>query len=298
MSEPKKSLTTPPENLKEAIDWVLRVSGRDGTLTDKTTELTNAISVRSTATAYSNNFMSEVNDMSSFISRVAAVLQSFIGYEYSGRKEDNYNFRINGNGIIKLGIIIAKRQSQSTNNNVYTSAYRSTSWDFAVGNSNDAKIKAVQCFYIAIEKIFEGLTKLYLKCKKGWSSYRLDGNTDLQNFMKQNGFGKTQLNPSMTADKIASEVLKGFKEFSTAYNSAGDNPSLDAFRSQLEQNAMSSPSNYPLTALYILATYVYVQSTSPATPSFLGYSGTAALAGGAYGFNLGGIGTFMSALLA
>ncbi|GIX64908.1 variant erythrocyte surface antigen-1 family protein [Babesia caballi] len=291
MSEPKKSLTTPPENLKEAIDWVLRVSGRDGTLTDKTTELTNAISVRSTATAYSNNFMSEVNDMSSFISRVAAVLQSFIGYEYSGRKEDNYNFRINGNGIIKLGIIIAKRQSQSTNNNVYTSAYRSTSWDFAVGNSNDAKIKAVQCFYIAIEKIFEGLTKLYLKCKNGWKNENLGG-TNLNHFMQKNGFEKAHLNPQMNGNKIISQTFQGLSEFTKAYSAAGDNPSLDAFRSQLEQNAMSSPSNYPLTALYILATYVYVQSTSPGTPSFLGYSGTAALAGGAYGFNLGGLGTF------
>ncbi|GIX66416.1 uncharacterized protein BcabD6B2_58520 [Babesia caballi] len=55
-------------------------------------------------------------------------------------------------------------------------------------------------------------------------------------------------------DDIAALLDSGLKEFTTAYNSAGTNPSLDAFRSQLEQNSSTSPSQYPLSALYILAT--------------------------------------------
>ncbi|GIX61356.1 uncharacterized protein BcabD6B2_07910 [Babesia caballi] len=75
--------------------------------------------------------------------------------------------------------------------------------------------------------------------------------------MDRNGFSGTQLNPKMDGNKIATAALQDLSEFSTAYSAAGDYPSLDAFRYQLEQKASTDPSKSPLSALYILATSLF-----------------------------------------
>ncbi|GIX63097.1 variant erythrocyte surface antigen-1 family protein [Babesia caballi] len=291
----ERKLTDPPTNLKEAIDWVLRVSGRDGFGGDGTDLLATALTASFKKTPHGGNddvkkilAAIEMDEQESKptgpIKQLGDALQRFIGY---GHKIDSpKGWKITQGGIVKPG-------------SSYTSAYKGT-WDADV-YSNDydgsKRRKGVQCFFIAVEKIFEGLTELYYNCRNGWKNENLGG-SNLQQFMDRNGFRNTQLNTDMKGERIISQALKDLREFTTAYNSAGTNPSLDTFRYQLEQNAMLTPSNTPLSALYILATHVYVKSTSPATPSFAGYSGTAAQAGGAYGLNLGGLGTFMSAILA
>ncbi|GIX61215.1 uncharacterized protein BcabD6B2_06500 [Babesia caballi] len=221
-----------------------------------------------------------------------AVDWMFIGYD-SGKK-------IGSGGIGKEGEI--KKPDEI---NAYTPAYYGSSWAFGVeiGVEWSKKInkrKAIQCFFIAIQHIYEGLTELYYNCKKDWKNENLGGTSGegLKQFMEKNGFDTAKLKTSMKGEEIISQALQGLNEFDKAYIATGPDPSLDAFRFQLEQNAWSNPSGYPLSVLYILATYAYVQSSSPATPSFAGYSGTAVLAGGAYGLNLGGLGTLMSALLA
>ncbi|GIX62585.1 variant erythrocyte surface antigen-1 family protein [Babesia caballi] len=273
-----KSLTQPPENLKEAIDWVLRVSGGDhhgGFDTDRL--------VKAVVKPDDLNMKGQTINIRSLVDALCNGLKSFVGYQCSGRKVN-----IGQNGIVKPDF-------------AYTSAYTG-SWhtDVSVGspqNPTDKEITCASIFFTAIQLIFEGLTELYYNCNKNWSRQSLNGNSNaLKHFMEKNGFSDNQLNTDMKGERIMSQALKGFEEFDAAYNPILT--SLDALRSQLEQNAWSNPSNYPLSALYILATYVYVHSASPATPSFLGYSGTAALAGGAYGLNLGGLGTLMSALLA
>ncbi|GIX61400.1 variant erythrocyte surface antigen-1 family protein [Babesia caballi] len=294
-----KPLTTPPTNLKEAIDWVLRVSGGDGYGGSDVIELVEALKERDVI-----NVDNLYNDLQSHINTLANALKNFIGYAPSGTSGSDFKIDIGGNGIIKPGEIYSKTQPISENK-IYTSAYKG-SWftDVNVGypqNPTETEITCARIFFTAIRLIYEGLTELYYNCKKEWSSQSLSGSghsDTLNQFMTTNGFSGTQLNTSMKGDIIASQSLQDFNEFTTAYTAAGDNPSLDVFRSQLEQNASTSPSNYPLSTLYILATYAYVQSTSPGTPSFAGYSGLTALAGGAYGFNLGGLGTFVSALLA
>ncbi|GIX62384.1 variant erythrocyte surface antigen-1 family protein [Babesia caballi] len=299
MSTPgQKSLTEPPENLKEAIDWVLRVSGLASGPIIYMHYFIDALEafVRNSpigSTAFLENLCVEIKKdegqkPTGPFKQLAESLQRFIGYGH--KRGGSVGWGITGEGIVKMGEM----------KTVYTPAYDG-SWftDVYSNDPNDVKKKScVQNFFTAIEKIYEGLTELYWKCKKEWKNDNLGGNTELNQFMKKNGFTKTQLNTSMTGDKIANNALRDLKEFTTAYNDAGDNPSLEAFRSQLEQNASTDPSKSPLSALYILSTYAYVHSSSPATSSFAGYSGLTALAGGAYGFNLGGLGTVMSALLA
>ncbi|GIX62158.1 variant erythrocyte surface antigen-1 family protein [Babesia caballi] len=288
MSEPKKSLTEPPTNLKEAIDWVLRVSGGDhhgGFDADRL--------VKALVKPDDLNINGQNVNIKTLIGTVGNGLSKFIGYKYTGR---GYKIEIDGDGIVKSGEV-----KHNSTPSAYTSAYTG-SWYTHVSagspqNPTDKEITCARIFFTAIKKIFEGLTALYYNCKAEWKTENLGG-SNLKQFMEKNGFSGTEHNTDMTGNQIITKALKDFNEFTTAYNSVGENASLDAFRSQLEQNASTSPSQSPLSTLYILATYVYVRSTSPVTPSFLGYSGTAALAGGAYGLNLGGLGTFMSALLA
>ncbi|GIX61609.1 extracellular matrix-binding protein ebh [Babesia caballi] len=303
MTSGGKQLTTPPENLKEAIDWVLRVSGRDS---DKENEegkkaikgLAEELTASMRKKPYEENddvkkilteIMYDANiSPTGPVIRLAYALQKFIRYE---RDRNKQQWMIGDKGIV---------QKDSS----YNFTYGSSKWlddVYNADNDGSKRRKGVQCFFTAIEKIYEGLTELFFNCKTEWSSQSLSGSghsDTLNQFMTTNGFSGTQLNTSMTGDKIATQAFQGLNEFSEAYGAAGSNPSLDAFRSQLEQKATTDPSKSPLSALYILATYAYVKSSSPAAPSFAGYSGTAALAGGAYGFNLGGLGTFMSALLA
>ncbi|GIX61931.1 variant erythrocyte surface antigen-1, alpha subunit [Babesia caballi] len=281
-----KSLTEPPKNLKEAIDWVLRVSGDDNIFhsdTDKLVKALNELDFKNT-----NSLGIELQGS---ITGLASGLKKFIGYESRGNCAI---WKIGSSGIGKSGEVTAS-QLKSQSHNTYTSAYYGSAWDLDVeigyeGQRRGNKKKTLRNFFTAIKKIFEGLTELYYNCRNGWKNENLGG-SNLQQFMDRNGFRNTQLNTGMKGERIISQALKDLREFTTAYNSASTNPSLDAFRSQLEQNASTDPSKSPLAALYILATYVYVQSSNPATPSFAGYSGLAALGGGAYGLNLGGLGT-------
>ncbi|GIX61595.1 variant erythrocyte surface antigen-1 family protein [Babesia caballi] len=294
MTSGGKQLTTPPENLKEAIDWVLRVSGRDS---DKENEegkkaikgLAEELTASMRKKPYEENddvkkilteIMYDANiSPTGPVIRLAYALQKFIRYE---RDRNKQQWMIGDKGIV---------QKDSS----YNFTYGSSKWlddVYNADNDGSKRRKGVQCFFTAIEKIYEGLTELFFNCKTEWSSQSLSGSghsDTLNQFMTTNGFSGTQLNTSMTGDKIATQAFQGLNEFSEAYGAAGSNPSLDTFRSQLEQNASTSPSTFPLSALYILATYVYVQSSSPATPCFAGYSGLTALAGGAYGLNVGGL---------
>ncbi|GIX62720.1 variant erythrocyte surface antigen-1 family protein [Babesia caballi] len=288
----KKSLTDAPKDLKEAIDWVLRVSGDGfGGSHGAIAELAKALTASIKKTPHGKNdnvkkilavFTKDEQKIkpNGPIKQLGDALTKFIGYESSGDWSGNtYNHKINGRGIIKQVDIYSKSKRQN-NNGVYTSAYYGSAWglDVEIGAQEQKQRnteKAVQCFFTAIAFIYEGLTELYLKCKTEWKTENLGGNSggrNLKEFMQQNGFEKAKLNSDMTGQRITTQALQSLTEFSTAHSAAGSNPSLDAFRSQLEQNAWSNPSNYPLSALYILAAPAYTQTS---IPSFLSYSGPA-----------------------
>ncbi|GIX64736.1 uncharacterized protein BcabD6B2_41710 [Babesia caballi] len=279
MASQQKALTQPPTNLKEAIDWVLRVSGGDCLGGNDTDLLATALSGhlqsnRNTYDAFVRVIHEAVNkdtprSGNGLISRLATGLKAFIGYKYETSQPPKWE--ITGDGIVTKG-----KYDSPGKYSTYTSAYDRTSWFTDVYSNDSNYVKrnvCIQCFFIAIEKIFEGLTDLYLKCQTEWKSGT--NGEKIKTFLHHNGFGNTTLRDSLTGEQIISQALQNFTEFKTAYNAAGDNPSFHAFRHHLEQNALSKPTKSPLSALYILATYAYVQSTGPATPSFLGYSGIA-----------------------
>ncbi|GIX63002.1 variant erythrocyte surface antigen-1 family protein [Babesia caballi] len=246
MSEPKK-LTEAPMNFKEAIDWVLSLGEKDKSSVINDSYVTMSLRYILNEATEMKDFYDKMNkDVSSPVVRLAYALQKFIGYQWV-EESDSYKWKIGENGIV---------QKDSS----YNSTYGSSKWhnDIHSADYDGSKRRSgVHSFFTAIAFIYEGLTELFFKCKTEWSEKSLNGNSSdaLHKFMTTNGFSDTQLNTNMKGDEITSQAFQSLTEFTTAYNSAGQEPSLDTFRSQLEQNAMSNPSESPLSALYLLATY-------------------------------------------
>ncbi|GIX62726.1 uncharacterized protein BcabD6B2_21610 [Babesia caballi] len=257
----------------------------------------------------------DVNSNNGPITQLAEKLKDLLGYNGSNG--------FSGNGLIKNG------------SGHYTSAYlENTTW--SIVSESDKKSCALIFLGIA-PMIFLFVAYLYWQCEGtggNWKDMTHDSNSgsgsgkdDLKRFFDSIGYKDCKLNQQKKkGSDIASLMDSAFSKFNTAHQAAKtDNgnaysqpaffelesakPAAKSYRAFLNELVMSarpaSPSEYPLTCCHMIAstffiandTYI-VEPTSPATPSFAGYSGLTALAGGAYGFNLGGLGTFMSALLA
>ncbi|GIX61152.1 uncharacterized protein BcabD6B2_05870 [Babesia caballi] len=284
-----KSLTTPPKDLKEAIDWVLRVTGEDGMTGSSTVSLLQELEKLD---GIKNAKIIGINLQSS-ITGLASGLKTFIGYEKGHQKK----WKVGSNGVGKPGEV-ELRQLKTQGQNVYVSAYYGSAWftDVSSNDTSNAKKKScVQNFLTAILKIFQGLTELYYNCRNAWKNDNLSGSNDaLKKFMNDNGFRNTQLNTSMTGNRIISQTFQNLTEFQNAYTAVSTNPSLDTFRYQLQKNAWSNPSNCPLSALYILATPAYSKTSITTSKASIATLGATALAGGAYGLNIGGFATSLN----
>ncbi|GIX62325.1 variant erythrocyte surface antigen-1 family protein [Babesia caballi] len=326
MSAGKKKLTEAPTNLKEAIDWALKIQ-KDGGINQLAEALEallkndkdicekfckDCVTRHSSASAqkqYLNKLPSFDRVQRSGDEGDGNILRKFRGEflsfqrsitklpdglkKFSGANEDALT-SFTGNGIIK-----------SDNTSSYNPAYNGAQW-----TSDEAEDCAVLLIAVA-PLIYLALGLLYGKSSKkkknnrhnGWKEMKLkDSNgTAPQAFMTEMGFLKDSLNENQKGEQIV-QSLNGFTELTTTYDSKST--PLYTFFKQFHDQAHRSSSSSPLTYLYLLSYYYItnflyiVEPTSPATPSFLGYSGTAALAGGAYGLNLGGVGTVMSAFLA
>ncbi|GIX64975.1 variant erythrocyte surface antigen-1 family protein [Babesia caballi] len=350
MAAPEKKLTDPPENLKEAVDWVIKVEEVDGVkglagtlqamlngdpgdvreeVINKFGEMSKSV-IQKLHTNTSENrslifgsffdklskgsdpfdfripahisrekaksvgaWASSVkdNDLKTLIEGLASGLKTFIGWGQNGKPDGN-------SGI------------GSSN---YVSSYKSVTDKWNSLTSSQRKNCALTLLGI-MPVLYFGLSYLYWLCTDEgnndprWSKHTINGdgnNQDaLKNFLEKVGFSETS---TFDQTKKGSDIVKhlaGFNDLTTA--KAASN-SYATFLSELQKQVLDSmPPNAsrPLTSLYHISynyiTYPFytVQSTNPATPSFHGYSGVAALAGGAYGLNLGGVGTFVSALLA
>ncbi|GIX63227.1 uncharacterized protein BcabD6B2_26620 [Babesia caballi] len=316
----EKKLTTPPTNLKEAIDWVLRVSelGHTQDLAEALENLLGedaddvAVRVHDVFDVIKSNIIEQFDKMNDFprdhykgcmrsattglkaverpdnmksvnletaITALAEGLKKFLGYSGST------NF--SGQGII------------ASNGKGYTLTYNTATW------IPDEAPKCTAIFLGILPAIFFGVTLTYWKCseKNGWH-YKTLTNESTQStltyFLTQMGYSASVLNNGKQASEVIGYLKSGFTELSKANVK---NVAYSAFLYTLLSKTPNTIS-FPLTTIYRISHYCIsyplytVQSTSPATPSFASFSGVAALGGGAYGLNLGGLATFMSALLA
>ncbi|GIX65074.1 variant erythrocyte surface antigen-1 family protein [Babesia caballi] len=335
----KKSLTTPPTNLKEAIDWVLKIKN-DNNAIDKLAEALEellkhdgsevALKVLEKYRLVSKSVIEKLKPQKSerhfavphvILNKLSEGLDPFpSGSQANIRPEDVVKVKewvssVDGNTLKQLIETFAGGLESFRKNilqNPKNSAYQSDADWNNLTTSDKRDCAAILLGIMPV--VYIGLTYLYWQCEgtDGWSKQSLtdsgssSSQDSLKNFMVKLGFEAGKLNQSKKGSDIATHLKSNcFNELTSRTNVSSN--SYPEFLGKLQETALTSRSpspSHPLTSLYALSYYYItnflyiVEPTSPATPSFLGYSGTAALAGGAYGFNLGGSGTFMSALLA
>ncbi|GIX65984.1 variant erythrocyte surface antigen-1 family protein [Babesia caballi] len=338
----------PPKNLKEAIDWVLRVIGKDSgnngneaikglaeelkKLFDKDAgEVARGVlTVMGKSITDLADKLGEVEEdvSNSFVNKrkIFAVLEAYLQY-YRGTFENvrDYGSRVSGQDRDKLkgwltgessGLISKLAEGLKTfigwqNGSVgndgigkqgsYQSSYKPDQVKWPAESESDQRTCALIFLGIA-PMLFYGLTYLYWWCEgqDGWSGQNFtNGFSTLSKFMTTIGFENKYLNNRQNTGQNIAQILKQALPELTK----NANEHYPEYLRKLLKEPVSSTS--PLSCCHLIASPLFtpnstydVQTASPVSPSFLGYSGLGALAGGAYGFNLGGLGTFMSALLA
>ncbi|GIX62468.1 variant erythrocyte surface antigen-1 family protein [Babesia caballi] len=320
----KKSLTETPKDLKGAIDWVIQIDDlnkindlaealeklvkRDGSdaavrvkgvyemICEKFCNISDTLDERPSPVLkyYLKNLETfdrvqpsgnetnedilkrlkgESGNFKYSITTLAGSLQTFLGCDTSELMS------FNGKGII----------SSSPSN--YNPAYKNADW-----KSEEASECAVILLAIC-PMLYLGLGLLYGMCGPSciWSKKNIS-TSYIKTFLADMGFSKGNLNKNKKGSDIV-PYLSGFTELSTGNAKSNDYPN---FLGKLQEKALESqtPPNpsHPLTSLYLLS-YLYL--TSPAysetsittSKASIATLGATALAGGAYGLNIGGLDT-------
>ncbi|GIX64520.1 uncharacterized protein BcabD6B2_39550 [Babesia caballi] len=225
------------------------------------------------------------SNLKTCITKLPENLKTFLGC--SDYKLTSFN----GNGIIK-----------SDGSSSYTPAYQNATW-----KADEATECAVILIAIA-PMLFLGLGYTYVKCsqtkgkKKGWSDMKIMNGSHINAFgyfLTEIGFSKDALNGDKQGRDILSQLsnLTGLQSSNVSSNEHPYN-----FFKELHKKVLDSTphdSSHPLTSLYLLS-YLYL--TSPAysetsittSKASIATLGATALAGGAYGLNIGGFATSLN----
>ncbi|GIX62570.1 uncharacterized protein BcabD6B2_20050 [Babesia caballi] len=323
MTSQQKPLTEAPKNLKEAIDWVIQIKGHAQDLAKELKKLLKhdgsevAMRVLESYRLASQSVIEKLTPQKekfhfavphAILNKLGQGLDPFpSGSAAISREEaEKWVSKVQGNTSEMLikdlaeGLKMFVDQPNGILQNPNISAYPETSmWP-----DSSADKKTCALIFLGIgPMLFYGLTYLYWWCESQGDWKRLQfqnsGSTNsLSAYLDAMGFKDSEFNEQKKQGSKIAEVLD--KAFPELKNNA--NEPYPSYLSKLLKETVSTSTS--LTSLYVLSYHFIthplyiVESTSPATPSFLGYSAPAALAGGAYGFNLGGLGTFMGALLA
>ncbi|GIX65486.1 variant erythrocyte surface antigen-1 family protein [Babesia caballi] len=238
MSE-TKSLTDPPKNLKEAIDWLALVGGGYGGSAfgglGKHTELEKALKQLEGFTTATDK-VSGLSHFSGLILNLGHGLgRGFLGYDS--------NVSFGSGGIVKK-------------DGAYQSTYKDADWEHN-DDTNYAKI-----FLFLAPLVYYFVSFFYWMCKKHWHRQQLQYRSTLGLYYLFNamGFPTTQLDEKKNGSEIAKH-LEGhdcFDELSAAYETDGKT-SYDAFLSTLETNGPTKKLDYPLTNCMRFS-YAYLQS--------------------------------------
>ncbi|GIX62723.1 variant erythrocyte surface antigen-1 family protein [Babesia caballi] len=273
----KNSLTEWPEDLKDVIDWVLRVGGKD----KGSAGISKGIELQSAVEAL-KGFNNNIDGLGTIyvagiFGYVTDGLKEFIGYD--GTQE------LTGEGI-------GRKDPPS-----YTSSYNSSAqWDNDMNTPTSDKANKVALIFLGTMPIlYFGLTYLFWQCSNtlhyiGWKSFKLGTTSDpLYIFMCAMGFTPTQLNGSETSEeplKNIKEKLEKFRE-SCGYTYSDLKEEFETFLIEIQIIKASSPAA--------------MADSSPSTAGpVAGTLTTFGLGGGAaaaYILNLGGAKTLVNGLL-
>ncbi|GIX64163.1 variant erythrocyte surface antigen-1 family protein [Babesia caballi] len=240
-----------PKNLKDAIDWFLRVSGGDGV--DKCGKgiegLRNEVQ-KLLGNADLSNFKNDLSNLKSIITTVADGLKTLIGY--------------NGeNQPIKNGIASAK----------YKSSYADgEKWKCSWNSDSDSKDQnCANIFLGCVPLFYYGVTYLYWRsvnvtgCKGDWELMCFNGKSFLNSntlnalngFMVAVGYSDPNQLSSMEGEVVMREVHNKLEELTKASKHGYSKSSYSKYMGYLIQNGKeylnSDPKTCPLYALYYVA---------------------------------------------
>ncbi|GIX61421.1 variant erythrocyte surface antigen-1 family protein [Babesia caballi] len=327
----QKSLIEAPINLKEAIDWVLRaikgLAEEVKKLLDKDASEV-ATGVLEVMGKSITNLADKLGKATENQVRSFPVLQSYLrtfnenlenvrdyGSSVSDQDRDKLKGWLTGqpSGPIEklaegLGKLIGYQDGQVKNGGIGNQSEYQSKYDRNEAKwpqSPDDKRTCALIFLGIAPILFYGLTYLYWWCtdEGDWKSSSFSGSSStdaLSAYLDAMGLKHSEFNQQKSQGSAISKVLdKALPELTK-----NANEHYPEYLRKLLNDALTKDDS-PLSRCYRIVCPFFtpndtydVQSTSPASPSFTGYSGLSALAGGAYGLNLGGVGTFVSALLA
>ncbi|GIX63607.1 variant erythrocyte surface antigen-1 family protein [Babesia caballi] len=214
-----------PSNLKEAIDWILRVTGKDGQdpgggqkasqeLAKAVTQLLEGV----------KDINSKITIDQNLIDNLATGLAKFTGYQSPGSSNE-----IGTDGIAVGGPV---QNPGATSPTGYKLTYHrdNATWNSQVergaGNAETNKTICAKIFLGCVPMIFSALSYLYWRCDKQgngeWIGFGLTGSGPFKNFMIGNGYKVSELNDRKYGDQIVTESMKEdkFKDFKESMTKA------------------------------------------------------------------------------
>ncbi|GIX62255.1 variant erythrocyte surface antigen-1 family protein [Babesia caballi] len=227
-----------PSNLKEAIDWILRVTGKDGgqngtqQLAGAVKELLKDVELRESELGLTCmqikgalgewlNKNQNGKGIKSLIESLAEGLATFIGYKTPGG-----NGEIGTGGIGKQGKPHESRDEAKetiygilTYKDGYIWSYpRGADWNTHFSSADKGHAKAAMIFLSCLPMVFYGLGLLYWRCRSGgrWEKQNINySNSPLRYFLSSQGFGKEELS-GQTGEQVLATAFTKLSEFSGA----------------------------------------------------------------------------------
>ncbi|GIX62567.1 variant erythrocyte surface antigen-1 family protein [Babesia caballi] len=251
MGEQKSSLTDWPEDLKDVIDWFLRLGGKDtgSHNNDKSVALKNAVEKLKGYASFKSAFGN--GNFEGLFGSVTKGLQQLIGYDKNGQQP------LDGKGIALKG--------------GYTSSYGSAKWEDKLDQPDSEEAHKVAKIFIGYMPLLHlCLIYLYWRCSigqhyGGWGSFRLNGggSDPLSLFMSAMGFKPSSELQNKSGYEIANlltnDPLYGFEELKKAQQKQYSYPDFLGKVSEYGESTMSQPVNCPLYVLYN-ASMAYLKS--------------------------------------
>ncbi|GIX61124.1 variant erythrocyte surface antigen-1 family protein [Babesia caballi] len=241
MGESQMSLTEPPKDLKEAIDWLVRIA-----FLDKGGKLKDAVEALEDFTSVTKR-IGDFNVQGPF-NYVCKALKTLIGYNTVG------GTTLTDNGI-------ARKDTPC-----YTSSYGSSAqWDDDMNTPTSDKAKKVALIFLCyVPILYLGITYLFWQCSNtqshvGWMSLQLRSIRDpLYLFMSNMGFDMQALQDKSGSDiaTLLQHEMEGFDDFKNvskaeySYSSFLQKLEQKHGRDKLNANAISSP----MHTLYLAST--------------------------------------------
>ncbi|GIX65168.1 variant erythrocyte surface antigen-1 family protein [Babesia caballi] len=250
---------TVPENLKDAIDWTLRVTGGDGVNEQKygVRHLVNDVK-KLLQTVGLTDFLIDETKLASIIATFAAGFKTFIGYD--------------GDHQLTQEGIASKHYSSSYDKNVTRNS--------SIG-VKDSKQKCAKVFLGCVPLIYYGVTYLYWRCanvkcfKHDWDAMSFNGEWDVGNskgitnalndFMGAVGYSEARQLSKKDGDRVMRKTAETLDELNCGMIGVSDysySLYLQGVQQKGQTSLKSTPEKCPLYFLHHAAKTYWISDSA------------------------------------